>query len=170
MNLIKSKQLSMAGKWLDKIKCRLVCSTKIVQDTFLFNLPQPNSAGCEKSFSIYFGLKILCKSVENRTPMDAANDIQKTRYQSMCCTKWWILRWNNFLFLTRYPYNAQFIEKYPHLDFSSFFRIEVRMFLHFLPWRRGTWNPVNHLPSLFHSPSPRPLPCTLEHSSHNLVW
>lgn len=79
--------------------------------------------------------------------MDAANDIQKTRYQSMCCTKWWILRWNNFLFLTRYPYNAQFIEKYPHLDFSSFFRNEVRMFLHFLPWWRGTWNPVNHLPS-----------------------
>lgn len=83
--------------------------------------------------------------------MDAANDIQKTRYQSMCCTKWWILRWNNFLFLTRYPYNAQFIEKYPRLDFSSFFRNEVRMFLHFLPWWRGTWNPVNHLPSLLHS-------------------
>ena len=57
--------------------------------------------------------------------MDAAKDIQKTRYQSMCCTKWWILRWNNFLFLTRYPYNAQFIEKYPRLDFSSFFRNEV---------------------------------------------
>lgn len=93
--------------------------------------------------------------------MDAANDIQKTRYQSMCCTKWWILRWNNFLFLTRYPYNAQFIEKYPHLDFSSFFRNEVRMFLHFLPQWRGTWNPVNHLPSLLHSPPTHPPPLPL---------
>ena len=76
------------------------------------------------------------------------------------------------IFNSRYPYNAQFIEKYPHLDFSSFFRNEVRMFLHFLPWWRGTWNPVNHLPSLLHSPPthPPPLPCTLEHSSHNLVW